>query len=109
MTLICDSTIGEGESVPPSTNFQKSWRVQNSGTEAWPHGIHLELISGERMGIMRIEVPPIGPKETTELSVTLSSPNEPGVYESKWRMVTANGLYFGGKCMNICVGIGLYF
>ncbi|EFN77392.1 uncharacterized protein C6orf106 homolog [Harpegnathos saltator] len=95
MTLICDSTIGEGESVPPSTNFQKSWRIQNSGTEAWPNGIHLELISGEQMGVTRIAVPPLGPKETTELSVTLSSPSEAGVYQSKWRMMTATGIYFG--------------
>lgn len=97
MTLVCDSTIGEGESVPPGTNFQKSWRIQNSGAEAWPDGIHLELISGERMGVTRVAVPSLGPKDTTELSVTLSSPSEPGVYQSKWRMMTATGIYFGGE------------
>lgn len=31
MTFIQDVTIGEGESVPPDTNFTKTWRVQNSG------------------------------------------------------------------------------
>lgn len=95
MTLICDSTIGEGEAVPPNTNFQKSWRVQNSGTEAWPSGIHLQHSSGVQMGCARIPVPPLAPKETTELSVTLKSPAENGVHQSKWRMMTPNGVYFG--------------
>lgn len=97
MTLICDSTIGEGEAVPPNTNFQKSWRVQNSGTEIWPSGIHLQHSSGVQMGCARIPVPPLAPKETTELSVTLKSPAETGVHQSKWRMMTSNGVYFGGK------------
>jgi len=96
MTLICDSTIGEGEAVPPNTNFQKSWRVQNSGTETWPNGIHLQHSSGVQMGCARIPVPPLAPKETTELSVTLKSPAETGVHQSKWRMMTTNGVYFGG-------------
>lgn len=29
--LVGDVTIGEGESVPPSTPFVKTWRIQNSG------------------------------------------------------------------------------
>ena len=31
MSFVRDITIGEGESVPPDTNFVKSWQVQNSG------------------------------------------------------------------------------
>lgn len=97
MTLICDSTIGEGEAVPPNTDFQKSWRVQNSGTERWPRGLSLQHASGVQMGCARIaSIPPLAPKETTELSVTLTSPAETGVHQSKWRMVTPNGVYFGG-------------
>ncbi|XP_020288242.1 uncharacterized protein C6orf106 homolog [Pseudomyrmex gracilis] len=86
MTLVCDSTIGGGEAVTPNTNFLKSWRVQNSGTEAWPKGVFLQLVSGTFMGRSQIPVPPLAPKETTELSVTLISPSENGVYQSKWRM-----------------------
>ena len=29
--LVGDVTIGEGESVSPSTQFVKTWRVRNSG------------------------------------------------------------------------------
>ncbi|KAF7378635.1 protein ILRUN [Vespula maculifrons] len=96
MTLVCDSTIGEGESVPPNTKFQKSWRVQNSGTEAWPSGVCLQHTAGTQMGdCMRVSVPSLAPKETIELSVTLTSPAHLGVYQSKWRMMTPTGSYFG--------------
>ena len=31
MSFISDVTIGEGEAVPPNTEFLKTWRIQNSG------------------------------------------------------------------------------
>ena len=31
MKFVQDVTIGEGESVPPETQFVKPWRIQNSG------------------------------------------------------------------------------
>lgn len=97
MTLLCDSTIGEGESVQPNTQFKKSWRVQNSGTEAWPEGIVLQYTGGTQMGdCTRVPVPALAPKDAAELSVVLTSPAELGVFQSKWRMMTTTGSYFGG-------------
>ena len=31
MELLRDITVGEGESVPPSTRFVKTWRLKNNG------------------------------------------------------------------------------
>jgi hypothetical protein len=42
--LVCDVTIGEGESVPPGTTFQKTWRLRNSGQEVWPENSALVRI-----------------------------------------------------------------
>jgi hypothetical protein len=98
MTLVCDSTIGEGESVPPNTKFRKSWRVENSGTEPWPEGVCLNYTSGEQMGeCTRVPVPCLPAKEIIELSVDLTSPSDLGVFQSKWRMMTSNGSFFGGS------------
>lgn len=33
MSFVEDVTIGEGESVPPDTQFTKTWRIQNTGVE----------------------------------------------------------------------------
>ncbi|XP_012265109.1 protein ILRUN [Athalia rosae] len=96
MGLLCDSTIGEGESVPPNTKFRKSWQIQNTGTEAWPEGTCLQHTGGVKMGDSTpVPVPCVAPKATLELSVELVSPVEPGVYQSKWRMATPTGSYFG--------------
>ncbi|XP_043478039.1 protein ILRUN [Leptopilina heterotoma] len=95
MSLLCDSTIGEGESVPPNTKFRKSWRIQNSGTETWPEGICLHHTGGAVMGCTSVPVPALASKDDMELSVTLTSPNEVGLFQSKWRMMTTNGCYFG--------------
>ena len=101
MTLLCDSTIGEGESVQPNTNFRKSWKIKNSGIEAWPEGIVLQYTDGTQMGdCTRVQVPDLEPKQVAELSVTLTSPAELGTFQSKWRMMTSTGSYFGGMLIN---------
>lgn len=110
MTLVCDCTIGEGESVSPNTKFQKSWRVQNSGSESWPEGISLQYTGGVVMGdCTRIEVPALEPKKVTEISVILTSPNELGVYQSKWRMMTSTGSYFGGNLFILNLSFSLSY
>lgn len=95
MALLCDSTIGEGESVPPNTKFRKSWQIQNSGTETWPEGTVLHYTGGELMGDAKVDVPSLSPKETIEFGMTFTSPRELGVHQCKMRMMTVNGSYFG--------------
>lgn len=98
MTFVADITIGEGESVTPNTCFIKTWTIRNSGSEAWPLGCTLRLSSGHEMGVesARISVPPVGAGTSTNLSVQMTSPAEPGIYESQWRLATSSGAYFAG-------------
>ncbi|XP_012279704.1 uncharacterized protein C6orf106 homolog [Orussus abietinus] len=96
MVLLRDCTIGEGESVPPNTKFRKSWRIQNSGDDTWPEGITLRHSGGNQLGNWnKIPVLPLAPKEAADLEIELTSPAELGVYQSKWRMMTSAGYYFG--------------
>ncbi|KAJ1525902.1 hypothetical protein ONE63_009091 [Megalurothrips usitatus] len=96
MVLVRDVTIGEGESVPPDTQFTKTWRVQNNGDEEWPHGCCLQFTGGVQLcESERIYVEPIQPSAVTDISVEMRSPPTPGIYQSKWRMVTPTGSYFG--------------
>ncbi|XP_014204875.1 uncharacterized protein C6orf106 homolog [Copidosoma floridanum] len=96
MTLVCDSTIGEGEDVPPLTKFRKTWRIQNSGTEDWPEGVCLTFTNGERMGdCTSVPVPCLPAKDSIEISIDFVSPPSEGLYQSKWRMTTSNGSFFG--------------
>lgn len=106
MMLVCDSTIGEGESIPPLTKFRKSWHVQNSGTEAWPDGICLQYIGGIQMGACtRVPVPSLGPAEITEVNVDLQSPPNCGTFQSKWRMMVKSTETFFGDVIWITITV----
>lgn len=96
MTFVLDVTVGEGESVPPNTTFVKTWRVQNSGKEEWPAGCRLRFLGGEKMGtIDSVSVPTIAAGQSTDISVDLRSPTDPGIYQGRWRMYNSMGTPFG--------------
>jgi len=96
MTLVSDVTVGEGESIPPATRFLKTWRVQNTGVDAWPPDCVLRFTSGEQLGSQdKILVGALDALQSTDISVEMTSPSVPGMYESKWRMSTAQGNFFG--------------
>jgi len=101
MTFVRDVTIGEGESVPPLTDFTKTWTVMNTGNEPWPEGCTLRFTQGNRMSdgrsalSDRLEVGCLPPGEKFDISVSMRSPEKPGMYESQWRMATPAGAFFG--------------
>ncbi|XP_009325741.1 PREDICTED: uncharacterized protein C6orf106 homolog [Pygoscelis adeliae] len=73
MSFVEDVTIGEGESIPPDTQFTKTWRIQNTGTEAWPPGVCLKYVGGDQFG---------------HVNMVMVRSLEP-------QMCTATGLYYG--------------
>jgi len=98
MIFLQDVTIGEGESIPPNTTFIKTWRVQNPGPEKWPPGCVLRFSSGVQLAeTERVLVDSLDPYTATDISVQMTSPGVPGLYESRWRMSTATGNFFGDQ------------
>ncbi|XP_028924211.1 protein ILRUN isoform X4 [Ornithorhynchus anatinus] len=96
MSFVEDVTIGEGESIPPDTQFTKTWRIQNSGTEAWPPGVCLKYVGGDQFGhVNMVMVRSLEPQEMADVSVQMCSPSTAGMYQGQWRMCTATGLYYG--------------
>ncbi|XP_067094743.1 protein ILRUN-like [Osmerus mordax] len=96
MSFVEDVTIGEGESVPPETQFTKTWRVQNTGAESWPPGVCLKYIGGDQFGhVNMVMVRSLDPQEISDVSVLMCSPSAPGMYQGQWRMCTATGLFYG--------------
>ncbi|CAJ0564977.1 unnamed protein product, partial [Mesorhabditis spiculigera] len=87
LRLVKDVTIGEGESVPPNTRFVKTWRVRNTGNMHWPEGSSISFMEGHRMCLLDcVEVPPLAPNGELDVSVDMLSPNEPGIYQSRWQL-----------------------
>ena len=98
MELLEDRTIGEGEAVPPSTRFVKTWRLKNNGTERWPPGVFLKFTYGDQLGpITFLLVDAVEPSECSDVRVEMISPAKNGTYQAQWRMCTPMGQYFGGK------------
>uniref|UniRef100_A0A8D2B269 Nbr1 FW domain-containing protein n=1 Tax=Sciurus vulgaris TaxID=55149 RepID=A0A8D2B269_SCIVU len=96
MSFVEDVTIGEGESIPPDTQFIKTWRIQNSGAEAWPPGVCLKYVGGDQFGhVNMVMVRSLEPQEIADVSVQMCSPSRAGMYQGQWRMCTATGLYYG--------------
>ena len=103
MSFVADITIGDGESVPPFTPFLKTWTIRNSGSETWPAGCSLRLSSGHDMNVSSIAtiVPLLSPGATSNLTVQMTAPTEPGIYESQWRLATPTGKFFGDPIWSI--------
>ncbi|XP_010116552.1 PREDICTED: uncharacterized protein C6orf106 homolog, partial [Chlamydotis macqueenii] len=96
MSFVEDVTIGEGESIPPDTQFTKTWRIQNTGTEAWPPGVCLKYVGGDQFGhVNMVMVRSLEPQEIADVSVQMCSPSTGVLYQGQWRMCTATGLYYG--------------
>nr|XP_002127436.1 uncharacterized protein C6orf106 homolog [Ciona intestinalis] len=96
MSFVSDITIGEGEAIPPGTDFIKTWRFQNSGVEKWPLGCTLRFVNGERMSSPEwISVGEVQPHETVDVSVKMRSPINAGLYQGQWRMFTRGMAPFG--------------
>jgi len=98
-----DAVYAADVSVPDNTQFdngeafEKTWRVSNNGTCAWPEDTVLAFASGEQMGAPEsVEVGAVEPDQTVEVSVKMEAPAEAGSYTGVWRMKAADG-FFGGN------------
>uniref|UniRef100_A0A8C5XW62 Nbr1 FW domain-containing protein n=1 Tax=Microcebus murinus TaxID=30608 RepID=A0A8C5XW62_MICMU len=91
MSFVEDVTIGEGESIPPDSQFIKTWQIQNSGADAWPPGV-----CGDQVGhVNMVMVRSLEPQEIADVSIQKCSPSRAGMYQGQWQMCTATGLYYG--------------
>ena len=74
--------------------------MANNGDDKWPEGSYLAFTGGVKLCMQNaVPVAPLNPGEVVDISVDMTSPSVPGTYESKWRMATPNGSYFGGQFM----------
>lgn len=95
--FLADVTLPDGTRVDRNQTFEKTWRVRNNGTCAWPADTVLDFFEGDRMDAPdSVRVGTVEPDEVIEVSVELKAPDETGKYASKWRLRTSDG-FFGQK------------
>ena len=107
-TFVTDVTIPDGtifqdsneRGARPGSEFQKIWRVKNTGNCKWDEGYKLAFIGGDDKlnpkSVKFVESSDfVDPGEEADLGVTLTAPKFPGTYQATWRMQTDNGAFFG--------------
>jgi hypothetical protein len=95
-SYVADVTIPDDTQLDNDEVFEKTWRVRNSGTCAWPEDAVLAFSSGEQMGAPdSVEVGAVEPGDEVEISVEMKAPAEAGRYTGSWRMKRTEG-FFGG-------------
>jgi hypothetical protein len=97
---IADVTVPDGTVVKPGVNFEKVWRVQNTGSCTWDDGYKLVFIGGDQaldpptFEFARAEDFVAG-GETADIGVTLTAPLAEGDYTATWRLQSDTGAFFG--------------
>jgi hypothetical protein len=104
--LLCDSdsdfvedlTIPDNTEIVGGNQFEKTWRVRNTGTCPWGDGYELAFVESEQMGGPdSIPIPPCEPEAEIDISATLVAPEKPGKYRGDWKLRGPDGELFGAK------------
>jgi hypothetical protein len=95
--FIDDVTIPDDTEFPPGAEFTKTWEIRNNGTCVWTEEYSLVNVGGD--GLIVPEsitlTHAIAPGETFEVSVDITTPDEPGTYRENWQIADADGEPFG--------------
>ena len=93
-----DVTVPDGTHFAPKKAFDKTWKIQNTGTCAWTTDYQYKFIGGEQMGGGDIKVPQaVQPGDTINLTLKLTAPATAGKYRGQWRLFAPDGTPFGQK------------
>ena len=104
LTFMSDVNIPDNTAMTPGQVFTKTWKVLNSGTCAWDAGFKFAFTTGNALGGSTIILPAaVSSGAQYDISVPMTAPSTPGTYESKWRMSTAGGEFFGNEIFVVIV------
>jgi hypothetical protein len=98
-------TLPKFTEVLPATEYVKTWVLINKGKVAWPVGTKLVHMRGTVEALNVVELPPLSPGETAEVSVNVRTPSSSGKAKGVWRFETPDGQVFGRvKCIVLVTG-----
>lgn len=96
-----DITIPDGSVLKPGFNFQKIWKIRNTGNCLWDEGYALIYIGGSNPDLDPVNFNFTQSKDfvpsgsAINIGINLTTPCTPGKYEGHWRMRSDSGYYFG--------------
>ena len=96
-SFVADVTVPDGTIMASATDFNKTWRVKNTGTCTWTSAYSLVFTDGTLFTLSDSMALPstVAPGQTTDLSMSMTSPIYPATYESDWKLRNPDGVFFG--------------
>lgn len=92
-----DVTIPDDSTFHPGAYFSKTWRLVNAGTCTWEQTYSVLWFSGDNLG-MTHHLPlgqRVAPGKSIDITVDMLAPQEPGAYQSNWKISNTQGKLFG--------------
>jgi hypothetical protein len=98
--FIRDVGIRDGAILKPGQNFEKGWVVQNTGVCTWGAGYTLVQTGGNTdfnaaTFTIRDPLDFVEPGEWFEISLKMTAPRTPNMYEAHYQMYSDQGIPFG--------------
>lgn len=95
----------DGVSFKPGESFTKTWRLKNSGTCTWNTDYRVVYYSGDDFdGVHNSHLANhVKPGEVMDVSYTFTAPDEPGTYETVFKIQDDDGHNFGQFWVNFKV------
>jgi len=94
------TSFPDNSTLAPATAFEKTWSLFNSGQISWPAGSTLLCIDRQNVfsavptNICSITV---APNSEANITVSLKTPQDPGLYQSYFKLITPEGKKFGQR------------
>jgi hypothetical protein len=96
-----DVTIPDGSVLAGGADFQKIWKIRNTGSCTWDEGYALVYIGGSDPNLdpynfeFKSSNDFVAGGEAINIALNLTAPCAVGKYEGHWRMRNDQGFYFG--------------
>lgn len=89
-------TVPDGTELATGQSFDKTWRLQNTGTCTWNTNYQLVFVEGDKMGGPSTKNlgQQVAPGEMVDIGATLKVPDSAGTYKGYWKVRDDQGSYF---------------
>lgn len=96
--FIKDVNYPDGSEVEPGQNFDKTWRIKNTGSCTWDSAYKVVFTGGDDLGAERSipwEWGKVKPGQTVDITIAFSAPEDEDTYKSEWKLRGPDGHKFG--------------
>jgi hypothetical protein len=91
-----------GQEIAPNVDIVKVWKLRNTGTLPWTTEFKVVRVTKNENALLNASESfvldrEVAPGSEYEINIPLRTSNQPGTYESAWRLVNGEGKRFGQR------------